>query len=191
MRHSERLDYANPLYWLVCLGYYRHDPPLTKRGCDMAEDKAKDMITEHFDPTRIFSSPYLRTTTTASIINKYYPEATLSFDTGLSEYQIWSRHCTSMYPDGIDHPDYPFPETYEQLKHRTINTIEGIIKSHPGEDILIVTHGAVLRAYIDHINSIIETYKPATPLIETGDLHYLSTLSFSKSGAKITDIVLN
>lgn len=74
-------------------------------------------------------------------------------------------------------------------------SIESIIQKHLGKDLLIVTHASILGEYIGHINSIIETYNRINsskiPLLETTGLHYLSTLSFSKTDTRISDITLS
>ena len=46
---------------------------------------------------------------------------------------------------------YPFSESSHEFRKRTINAIEGIIATHPGERVAIACHGGVINAYIGHI----------------------------------------
>ncbi|AYV85513.1 MAG: putative phosphoglycerate mutase family protein [Satyrvirus sp.] len=43
IRHSERLDFAHPLYWLFCFGHYWADPPLSPKGHITAHEKGKNI----------------------------------------------------------------------------------------------------------------------------------------------------
>jgi len=68
IRHSERLDYTRPLYWLTCIGQYWADTPLTKNGHDMARIRGQTLKTDGFDPKYIYTSPYNRTLATSTEI---------------------------------------------------------------------------------------------------------------------------
>lgn len=46
---------------------------------------------------------------------------------------------------------YPYSESSHEFRKRTINAIEGIIATHPGERVAIACHGGVINAYIGHI----------------------------------------
>ncbi len=46
---------------------------------------------------------------------------------------------------------YPFSESSHEFRKRVINSIEGIIASHPGERVAIACHGGVINAYIGHV----------------------------------------
>lgn len=192
-RHSERLDYANPLYWLICFGYHSADPPLTERGCTMVENKAQQLLSEGFTPQRIYSSPYLRTMTTASIMQKYWPGAEIHMETGLSEYQSWRKHRTTIFPAGIE-STYAFPERHEDMRSRARETIDNLIKKSTG-DLMIVTHGAIVRAYAEYVNEMIQGYnllkEEAVPQLDTSNINYLGTLSFTIEDNKLSDISID
>lgn len=192
-RHSERLDYANPLYWLICFGYHGTDPPLTERGCSMVENKAQQLLSEGFVPQKIFTSPYLRTMTTASIMQKYWPTADIHVEPGLSEYQSWRKHRTAVYPNGIE-STYEFPERHDAMRIRARETIDSLIKKSSG-DLMIVTHGAIVRAYADHVNDMIQGYnllkEETVPQLDTSSINYLGTLSFTIEDNKLSDISID
>jgi broad specificity phosphatase PhoE len=41
---------------------------------------------------------------------------------------------------------YPFSETGEEFRHRILMAIEGILASHPGEQVVVACHGGVINA---------------------------------------------
>lgn len=49
---------------------------------------------------------------------------------------------------------YPFSETSDELRHRVVSTIEGILATHPGEHVVVACHGGVINAYLAHILGI-------------------------------------
>ena len=46
---------------------------------------------------------------------------------------------------------YPYSESSFEFRKRTVNAIEGILATHPGERIVVACHGGVINAYIGHI----------------------------------------
>jgi probable phosphoglycerate mutase len=46
---------------------------------------------------------------------------------------------------------YPFTETSDELRHRVVNTIEGILTMHPGGRVVVACHGGVINSYIGHL----------------------------------------
>ncbi len=46
---------------------------------------------------------------------------------------------------------YPYSESSFDFRKRTVNAIEGILATHPGERIVVACHGGVINAYIGHI----------------------------------------
>jgi len=45
---------------------------------------------------------------------------------------------------------YPLSESSFEFRKRTVNAIEGILATHPGQRIVIACHGGVINAYIAH-----------------------------------------
>lgn len=178
IRHSERLDYTNPLYWLVCFGHYWADTPLTKNGYQMANAKGKKMISENFNPKYIYTSPYTRTLSTATEIKTSFPNCEIIIEPLLAEYQPSYKHSIILYPNGIpttyqgQETEFSYPETLEILEKRIKFIISKLINKHDN-DIIIVTHGEVLKTYINYIQSLYPDI-----MLDPGSTPYLTTLSF-------------
>lgn len=178
IRHSERLDYSYPLYWLFCFGHYWADSPLTSNGYKIADTKGKHMIDNNFSPKYIYTSPYNRTMATSTEIKKSFPHAKLIIEPLLAEYQPNYKHKINLYPNGIPttyngiETDFDYPENYENFTKRVKFIISKILeKIH--SDTIIVTHGEVLKVYINYLqenfpNIVLDPYN--TP--------YLTILSF-------------
>jgi broad specificity phosphatase PhoE len=177
IRHSERLDYAYPWYWIFCIGQYWTDPPLTLNGHLMAKRKGCELKKE-FDPKIIYTSPYTRTFSTAIEINYSFPEAKIVLQPLLSEFQYFKNHSTSFYPLGIPatfngkETKFNFPENYEDFEERIIYCINKLIKNAES-DILIVTHAEAIKVFAGYLKSI---YTDIT--LEFKNIGYLDTLSF-------------
>jgi len=178
IRHSERLDYTNPLYWLVCIGQYWADSPLTNNGHKIADEKGKLIAENDFKPKNIYTSPYSRTMATATVLQKTFPDTTILIESLLAEFQPTWKHRINLYPDGIpttyngEPTNFSYPESYQNFSDRVLFIIGKLLEKND-EDILIVTHGEVLKAYTSHLQ---RTYP--NQLIDPGNTPYLTTLSF-------------
>lgn len=178
IRHSERLDFSHPIYWLFCFGHYWSDSPLTSNGYTIANDKGKQMMKGDFNPKYIYTSPYNRTMATATEIKSSFPESEILIEPLLSEYQPNFKHRINLYPKGIPtkyngkETTFSFPETYEKFLERVKFIITQIIEKH-NCDIIIMTHGAVLNAYV----TLIQQQFPDLMLDPKGT-PYLTILSF-------------
>jgi broad specificity phosphatase PhoE len=49
---------------------------------------------------------------------------------------------------------YPFGETGEELRHRVVMAVEGIIATHPGSTIVVACHGGVINTYVGSVLGI-------------------------------------
>lgn len=178
IRHSERLDYTNPLYWLICFGHYWADSPLTKHGYEIAKKKGKELAESGFNPKYIYTSPYSRTMATATEIKTVFPNSHLVIEYLLAEYQPYFKHKINLYPDGIptefngQKTEFNYPETKSKFKERVEFIITKLIENND-EDIVIVTHGELLKVYIDYIQSMYPDL-----LLDSKVTPYLTTLSF-------------
>lgn len=178
IRHSERLDYSNYLYWLFCFGQYQEDAPLTKKGHHRAYEKGKQIKSDSFHPRHLYTSPYSRTIATAVEIQKSFPQSQLIIEPLLSEYQPTSRHCVTLYPDGIpttfslEPTVFSYPESYERFNERIQFVINKLIEKHD-DDLIIVTHGEVLKCFIAYLQS-----KFPDLLLDCGTINYLTVISF-------------
>lgn len=178
IRHSERLDYSHPVYWLVCFGHYWADSPLTSNGHKVALEKGKQIVSDDFDPKHIYTSPYTRTMATATEIKSSFPHSEIVIEPLLSEYQPHYMHTINLYPNGIPttyngtETDFSYPETYGKFYERVQFIMSKLIEKH-NTDLIIVTHGEILKSYINHLQSLFPDI-----LIDPGSTPYLTTLSF-------------
>lgn len=179
MRHSERLDYKNPLYWFICIGHYWSDSPLTKNGHKMANIKGNKMISENFKPKYIYTSPYNRTMSTATEIKNSFSCCEIIIEPLLAEYQPRYKDTINLYPNGIPttyngyETEFNYPETYEKFEKRIKFIITKLINKH-NEDIIVITHGEVLKACIKYIKTLYPSIE-----LDTNSIPYLTTLSFN------------
>jgi broad specificity phosphatase PhoE len=178
IRHSERLDFTHPFYWLVCFGHYWADSPLTTNGHKIANSKGKIMVSDNFDPKHIYTSPYTRTMATTTEIKASFPYSEIVIEPLLSEYQPNFKHRINLYPNGIpttydgQETEFIYPETYEDFSKRVQFIVSKLIEKHD-QDFIIVTHGEVLKVYINYIQSLYPDL-----ILDPGSTPYLTTLTF-------------
>lgn len=178
IRHSERMDKANFLYWLICFGHTWFDAPLTPRGHEMARAKGKKMAEPDFNPVTIYTSPYNRTIATATEIKESFPHSQIVIEPLLSEYQSWWSHTIDLYPNGIPttyegiETEFKYPETYDEFEKRINFIVKKLIDRTQG-DMIIVTHGEVVKTY----TSFIQRLYPDL-ILDLGTTPYLTSLSF-------------
>jgi len=189
IRHSERLDYTHPFYWLLCLGQYWADSPLTTNGHKIANTKGKEMAANNFSPKHIYTSPYTRTIATSTEINSSFPHSKIVIEPLLAEYQPGFKHRINLYPDGIpttfngEITDFAYPECYENFGKRVQYIISKLIEKN-NSDFIVVTHGEVLKIYINYL----QTLYPGL-MLDPGTTPYLTILSFEydKTNNKIIE----
>jgi broad specificity phosphatase PhoE len=177
IRHAERVDHKNPLYWMCCIGQFWMDSPLTHHGHETAKLKGEIMINDNFDPSVIYASPYIRTLATATEIKQSFTKANVVIEPLLAEYQYSHTHRINLYPNGIEtthngkNTKYKYPETHELFKDRIQYIINSII-DQTTDDVLIVTHGEFISVII---NLFVELYKITNPF---KSIPYLACVSF-------------
>ncbi len=135
------------------------DLAISKNGQQQARDLAKKVVS--LQPDICLCSPMLRTRQTAKIINELASCPT-SYIANLREidFGLWEgltfAEITDRYPDQAaewaTHPlDFTFPEgdnSKDFFKH--ISEFGRQLVNRPEENILLVTHGGVIRALICH-----------------------------------------
>lgn len=188
IRHSERLDFTYPLYWLVCFGQFWSDTPLTANGHKIAKDKAIKMRDDNFNPSHIYTSPYTRTMATATEIKTSFPNTQILIEPLLSEYQPYFAHSTSIYPHGIPTTyndtatEFRYPETITNFAKR-IQFIIGKIIEKSDNDCILVTHGEVIKSCVTYIKHLYPEL-----VLDPGNTPYLTVLSFEYD--KINDKII-
>ena len=159
IRHSERLDHTNPLYWLICFGHYWSDSPLTKNGHEIAKKCAQELVVSGFKPKYIYTSPYSRTMETATEIKSSFPSTEIVIEDLLAEYQPYFAHRINLHPAGIPtnfngkNTDFSYPEVYPVFIDRVKFIISGLIDKND-DDFVVITHGELLKVYIGYIQTI-------------------------------------
>ena len=177
IRHSERLDYSHPFYWLFCIGHYWNDTPLTTSGHELAAVRGKQLATDDFNPKNIYTSPYIRTMETAIEFKTYFPHSEIVIEPLLSEHQPKYKHTINLYPNGIPtiydgiQTEFSYPESYEQFTVRVKFIFSKLMEKNK-EDFIIVTHGEVLKTYINYLQD-----EFPDQFLDANTTPYLTTLS--------------
>jgi broad specificity phosphatase PhoE len=125
------------------------DPPLNDLGRRQAHELAERLAALELDA--LYSSDLRRARETAEIVATAHgldvrlDPALREFDTGnwtgLTRDEILAR-----FP-GVERHD---GETREQLSERVLAALRKIVAAHPGEQVLVVSHGGSLRAVWHH-----------------------------------------
>jgi probable phosphoglycerate mutase len=110
------------------------DPPLSATGRKQAERLAKRV--HHVGATAIYSSPYRRAIETARILGYDVNE-----DRRLVEIEL------ELGDDGA----LDFKELASSVVERMRSAIDDIVAAHPGEHVIVVTHGVALMAYLTDV----------------------------------------
>ena len=110
------------------------DPPLSPLGRQQAERLAERV--KRLGAVAIYSSPYRRTVETARIIGNDEKE-----DPRLVEIEL------ELGEDGT----LEFKESSASVVERMGAAIDEIVVRHPGEHVVVVTHGVALMAYISNV----------------------------------------
>ena len=107
------------------------DPPLSKRGREQAARLAERV--KRVAPAAIYASPYRRAVETAAFLSD-----DVHVDPRLVEMAM------SLEDDGR----FDFTETPDAVIERIGAVINEIAAAHPGQRVLVVTHGAALITYL-------------------------------------------
>ena len=110
------------------------DPPLSTLGRTQAERLAERV--RRVGATVVYSSPYLRAVETARIIGEDVRE-----DPRLVEIEL------ELGDDGA----LEFKESSAKVIERMRSVIDDIVEAHPGEHVVVVTHGVALMAYVSDV----------------------------------------
>ena len=138
------------------------DPPLNETGRAQARELADQLATTPFDA--VYSSDLSRAHETARLVAATHGVPVVT-DTGLREIDVgsWSgltRSEIELRFPGAEHHD---GETRADHLQRVLATVLRIAHEHPGERILVVSHGGSLRALRRHC-----TGEPVHPIANCG-----------------------
>jgi broad specificity phosphatase PhoE len=127
------------------------DPTLNDTGREQARALAEQLRSTPIDA--VYSSDLRRARETAEILAE--PHAVpVVVEPGLREVNVgeWSgltrAEVERRFPDG----ERPGGETREQHAARVLAAAEGIARAHPGERVLLVSHGGTMRALRMHVS---------------------------------------
>ena len=141
------------------------DPPLSARGRRQAELVGERFSTAHIDA--VYSSNLQRANETGRQIARHHGlEVTVMED--LREIEVFRDippeqsaldflgrslllGIRQRMMDEKRWDVYPYSESSFEFRKRTVNAIEAILATHPGERVVVACHGGVINAYIGHI----------------------------------------
>lgn len=140
------------------------DIPLNKVGIKQAKKLAEKLRTVNFDA--VFSSDLLRAKRTAEIITmekKLVVKTTYALrERYFGKYE--GKHYSLLHQAEVkkllsaykklvkkSHPDVDSVETDEQLVNRFIPFIREVAVGYPGKNVLVVTHGGIMRWFLIHL----------------------------------------
>ena len=141
------------------------DPPLSALGQNQAKLVGMALSTERIDA--VYASPLQRALETGREIARHHRlEPTVVAD--LREVEVFRDvpqektaldHIGRLALMGTRHrmvqekswDVYPFSESSHEFRKRVINTIEGIIATHPNQRVVVACHGGVINAYVGHV----------------------------------------
>jgi len=138
------------------------DVPLTDLGRQQARDAAVQ-IARFFNPQRIISSTFARAHQSAQIISAALKlplevmDGIQERDLGSLKGQPWHAHATLTATDPNFDPERewlwrpPGGESYEDVRERVMPVLESLRNRYANEELIIVSHGAVMRAIWSHL----------------------------------------
>ena len=130
------------------------DPPLNERGREQARALAERLAAEPL--AAVYTSPLQRARETAEIVAARVGLPVESVD-GVREVDVgsWSgltrTEIEERFPEAFarwlgNGPGWEDGETYEEMGERVLAALEELARRHPGEVVLVVTHGGPVRA---------------------------------------------
>ena len=129
----------------------RRDIELNEVGLRQADKVAQYLISDKWDV--IVSSPLKRATKTAEIISKVIGIEKVYEVEDLQE-RDWGG-ATGLTHKELDEKDGGVEilgiESWEDLKIRGIKAFQSIVKKYPNKNIIVVSHGAIIRAILEKI----------------------------------------
>ena len=184
------------------------DIRLTELGVEQARESGR-AIARHFAPTRLVASSYHRAQHTARITAE-----TIGYGGEiLVEPELRERGIGELagqpYRSMRDHPDYEISRFWEwrpaggeslhDVQMRAAPVLVRLVEAHPGEDVVVVSHGGVMLALCAHVEGgwtrprvarncevLVVTHAPGAPwqLAELSELVAPATSDATDGGAE-------
>lgn len=131
------------------------DSPLNQRGRAQAEALAQWLASENHAITAIYSSPLSRARQTAEIIAAQVGNQAIKLESGLQEFNLgdWEgltydelRFEKRLWDRMRDDPTFTPPggESAWTFATRLLYSIRSIAANHPGETVIVVSHGGAI-----------------------------------------------
>ncbi len=126
------------------------DTPLNDTGRRQAETLADELAGERIDA--VYSSDLLRAHETARIVARRRGlDVTATPDLRERHFGTWEgltdAEILFRFPEARDGP-WGDAETKDELAHRVLGALHRIAETHPGQRVLVVSHGGPLRVVL-------------------------------------------
>ncbi|MEX2130464.1 MAG: histidine phosphatase family protein [Pseudohongiellaceae bacterium] len=166
------------------------DSSLNELGRQQARQLAA--ILDHYEFDQVYCSSSLRTRQTAEQLFSHrqlpvtYLDTLREIDLGPWEGLLYAE-IEQSDPNRFDHffnAPHLFQlegaENYRQLQHRATTAIEEIRRKHSGEEIAVVSHGALIKSLLNHLEG-----KPLAQLWDPPLMHNCShtIIEFNQDGS--------
>jgi broad specificity phosphatase PhoE len=171
------------------------DPPLSETGRAQAQAVGRYLSTERIDA--VYSSQLVRANDTGRAIATHHG-LDVVVEEDLREIETFRDLPTDVSPleavgelrlkgareRFVRHRSwdvYPFGERNAEFRHRTVNVIEGILATHPGQRVVVACHGGVINAFVGEILGLAEAmwFRPAHASIHRVRAHEQTRAVFS------------
>lgn len=160
------------------------DIPLNKKGEEQAEELRRELESIHFDA--LFSSDLIRAKRTAELLNM---ERELAIETTVALRERLFGNYQGKKMDEAHEKLYHLLENYKSHPHliesrvetnemmvsRALTFIREISVAYPGQTVLLVTHGGLMRTLLLHLGYC--TNKQFPPFGSIKNLAYIKLLS--------------
>ena len=127
------------------------DIPLNERGIEQAQDAGRLLRGQGW--TRVFASPLERAQHTAKVIAEAIGVDAVDTSVGMLERSFGKLEGESVYlEDGSRRPlDDESIESKDAVLERTLAALDELVIAHQDEDILVITHGTVVRLILGEL----------------------------------------
>ncbi|NEM90132.1 histidine phosphatase family protein [Galbitalea soli] len=128
----------------------RTDIPLNDTGRAQALATGRLLATREWDG--IYASPLSRARETAEIIAAQIALPAPGIIDAIAERNYGEAEGLGFHEvDAIYAGDVPGRESHEEVVERALPALTELAAAHPGEAIVVVTHGGVIRAVLNHL----------------------------------------